>query len=154
MKNIQELKQRYIDAQERGHCVEKLYVEKTTEMQKALNAIHDRFAADNAALIQSVSDTSVETLKAENALREALVTNYEITGVKTFDNDLSVRVTETITYPTEPALNWAKTNAPFLVQEVLDKKGFDSIAKARFFDFVEIERKVSAVVSKHLSDVD
>ena len=150
MNNILALKRQYAIAQANSCFVEKLYIEKTAEMQKQINLVHDKFAADNAELIQNVSDTNVEMVKAENALREALIANYNETGVKTFDSDLSVRVTETVKYSTETALNWAKINAPFLVQEVLDKKGFDPIAKAQKFDFVEIECKVSSVISKRL----
>jgi len=104
----------------------------------------------NAELIESFRESAQANGEAEHELREALVAHYEKTGNKTFDKQLSVRVNTKLIYPTGKALDWCKANAPFLIKEELDVKNFEQVAKAQNFDFVEVEEKVSAVISKEL----
>ena len=120
------------------------------EYDAKLKTLRDEFEADNADLIDAFKRSKLTNEVAEDALREVLIANYVLTNDKTFDKDLSVRVTTCVKFPTQEALDWCKTNAPFLVKEVLDTKGFEPIAKSNAdkFDFVQIEEKVTAVFAK------
>lgn len=79
-----------------------------------------------------------------------MVKHYEDTGEKRYDSDLSVRIGQSFLYSADAAIFWAATNAPIMIKEVLDTKAFENYAKTADLKFVDIEEKVTAVISTKL----
>lgn len=91
-----------------------------------------------------IAGTNLEL--ADSELRRALIEWSRQTGEKTFDEHLSVRVTEKLEYTPEAATEWAKANAPFIL--VADKKQFEQIAKNQELGFVAKIKNYVSVLAK------
>jgi hypothetical protein len=147
---IHGLKQQYISAKSHRAEFQEPYdsVIKRREAEKA--DIDVKYAEQNAELFGEYDAARLNESAAENTLREALKAWHDETGEKTFDEDLSVRVNASLFYENSKAVEWAEKNAPFLIEKTVDKKQFEVIALAKDLDFVTVEKKVTAVVSKKL----
>lgn len=148
--SVTHLKQQYIDAKFHRAEFQEPYesVVKRCEAEKA--GIDAKYAEQNAELFGEYDAAKLNETMAENTLREALKSWHDETGEKTFDEDLSVRVNASLSYDSDRAVAWAEKNAPFLIEKTVDKKQFEIIALAKDLDFVTVEKKVTAVVSKKL----
>jgi hypothetical protein len=126
-----------------------------SEQRESLNAalvqLTDQFNAEHAELI-AVNDAALKTLMdAESALRDALVENYKATGEKTFDKDCGVMVTTKYEYDPAEAVTWAKTNAPVLVVEAVDKKAFEKMPMVSELPFVTTIETPTAKLAKEFT---
>lgn len=91
-----------------------------------------------------IAGTNLEL--ADSELRRALIEWSRQTGEKTFDEHLSIRVTEKLEYTPEAATEWAKQNAPFIL--VADRKQFEQIAKNQELSFVAKIKNYVSVLAK------
>lgn len=66
-------------------------------------------------------------------------------SVKKFESGVAIRVNKTLLYDPSKALEWAKEHGMCLA---LDKKEFESVAKATEIDFVAVEDKVTPTIPK------
>lgn len=125
--------------------------EKRESLNAAIEQLTDQFNAEHAELI-AVKDAAIKTLMdAESALRDALVENYKATGEKTFDKDCGVMVTTKYEYDPAEAVTWAKTNAPVLVVEAVDKKAFEKMPMVSELPFVTTIETPTAKLAKEFT---
>lgn len=125
---------------------------KRDALAEQIKALEEQFKAENAELLEATQELQDGMASAEKALREGLVKWHEETGLKTFDKDLSVRVNESLEYENSEAVEWAESEAKFLLLKTVDKKGFEMIAKDRRLPFVKFHKSITAVVAKNLGD--
>lgn len=126
-------------------------------LQDRIDELTAQFNAENAELLRLQEVTSEDVFAVERALRSAMEAAWlaEIEAAKAEGRKpskqlapgLSVRVTSRLVYAEEDALGWAKTNAPFLVRESVDKKQFETAIKSLSLPFVAVEEQVSTVIS-------
>lgn len=126
-------------------------------------AIDERYRAENHELFTDVESFTAQEAKTESELRAALVENFKATGEKTFDKQLSVRVTTKYQYDQGKAVEWCETNAPIAIKKVVDAKLFEPFAAQSTVDpvtkvetmalpFVTKVVAPSAVIAKDLSE--
>lgn len=121
-----------------------------------IDAIKAKYCNDNKELFTDFESWQDDAADMEVELRAALIANFNETGEKTFDSQLSVRVTEKVEITDDgKALAWAETNAPFLIEKSVNRKQFDPIAKSypEQLEFVTIAKTPTAVIAKDLSEV-
>ncbi len=141
MSNITELKEKLAVLRDNSQKWALAYKTEQEWLEARMNDLTGLWNSKNSELIKSYNEANAETAAVESELRAALIAHYEATGEKIFDKELSVRVTSTIKYAEDRALDWASANAPFLILHSIKKKQFEEIAKTEKFDFVEIEEK-------------
>jgi hypothetical protein len=129
--------------------------------QSGMDDVNKLIAETVATIEQRHADTISAYTEASDRLRtltEQLrieaIEQYAITGEKKIDDEVSVRVTVGLDYAQNDAVSWAKTNAPVMVVESVDKKLFDAFAKANELSFVTKTEKVSAVLAASVTRAD
>lgn len=123
-------------------------------LEVEIQAVRDRYNVENAGLLNSANVAGKNLEAAENALRNALIEWYEEHGEKTFDKELSVRVSTKFIYEEQKAVEWAEKNAPIMIVHTIDKKAFESLPATKTLDFVEEKETVTAVVAKTLTAIE
>lgn len=84
----------------------------------------------NARILADKRDTRIEYDMALEALRKAVLAEYEATGNKHPGAGTGIRVSQKVVIADErEAIKWATTNAPIMVKHSLDRKAFDAYAK-------------------------
>ena len=124
--------------------------EKQSEITAAIATLKAQFEADNDELYTDYKQAAENLDNADNELRSALIVWSQTTGEKTFDKQLSVRVTEKLEYKAEDATHWARNNAQYAL--TVDKKQFDQIAKNQNLNFVRKIPSYSAVIAADLTN--
>lgn len=147
---IERLKQLYIDAIANAQDIDARYNDRFADAQARIDAIHAEFNNANAELITLRNETHDTLADTEQDLRDGLVAWHESTGDKTFDSDLGVRVTKSLSYDVKDAVRWAEINAPVMVQKTIDKKAFESLPTVAELEFVTAQNKVVSTISKTL----
>ena len=147
---IERLKQLYIDAIANAQDIDARYNDRVADAQARIDAIHAEFNNANAELITLRNETHDTLADTEQDLRDGLVAWHESTGDKTFDSDLGVRVTKSLSYDVKDAVRWAEINAPVMVQKTIDKKAFESLPTVAELEFVTAQNKVVSTISKTL----
>jgi len=115
-------------------------------LEERINAIRDAFAEENAELLHSEKAFTESADAYEQELRSLAIQHFNLSGEKTLDENLSVRVQTKISYDEEKAVGWALLNAPILVRRTVDRKQFEEMAKRHRPDFVTFEDSVVAVI--------
>ena len=137
-----------------ARIVEKETAEKMEIVQADIsNNIKDiifEFEKRHANLYADYKQAAENLDNADNELRSALIVWSQTTGEKTFDKQLSVRVTERLCYDAEDATHWARNNAQYAL--TVDKKQFDQIAKNQNLTFVQKIPSYSAVIATDLTN--
>ena len=108
----------------------------------------------HADTLLAYTEASEKLRTLTEQLRTEAVEQYAITGEQKIDDEVSVRVTVGLDYAQNDAVSWAKTNAPVMVVESVDKKLFDAFAKANELPFVTRTEKVSAVLAASVTRAD
>ena len=116
------------------------------------DASHSAWLETNAVLMRDYADAIDETHKAEEALRESALGEYEATGDKKPFPGVGIRVIEKPIYVTEMALAWAHEHHQALS---LNTKEFEAIIKAMAVkpSFVAMEQQVTATIATDLAKV-
>lgn len=132
-------------------------------VEQEIAGLQEKFRNENAELILN-AQLAAQVVADRNAeLRKAIAAEYEVNRAevvaaggdpsmasKQLGYGLSVRVVEKLDYPMDRAVGWAKVNAPYMIRETVDAEIFVATMKALgagMPDFVEVERKVTPVVS-------
>ena len=108
----------------------------------------------HADTISGYTEASDRLRTLTEQLRIEAVEQYAITGEKKIDDEVSVRVTVGLEYDQVAAVEWAKQLAPVMVVESVDKKLFETFAKANELPFVTRTEKVSAVLAASVTRAD
>ena len=143
---IEELKTRLEKKRLAAEKVEARMAEAQKNLEEALDRITKDWEKLYADDIRDAEIAGTNLELADSELRRALIEWSRQTGEKTFDEHLSVRVTEKLEYTPEAATEWAKANAPFIL--VADKKQFEQIAKNQELGFVAKIKNYVSVLAK------
>ncbi len=117
------------------------------EAKARLQAAQDAFQAEHAALIAEVEGLSAAAQESESALRSLAVATYEATGEKHPAPGVGISLTTTLAYDDVQALAWAREQGAALL---LDRKGFEAIAKAMPLPFVTKHEIPKATLARDL----
>lgn len=110
---------------------------KYEELAAILSSQKREWEESVAELAGFVADAKSEMNAAENALRAAGLAHYEAyPESKKLPFGLGVRVTAALVYDADAAFAWAMEHKMALT---LDRKAFESIAKANPLEFVTVE---------------
>lgn len=143
---IEQLKEKYIDTKQAVADADALTAPITAELTAKIEQItneHKALHAETYGLLESAQSAFNE---ADTALRDAAKEHYEVSGEKSFDSNIGVRVTKKLEYPIDKAVEWAETNAPVMIQKTVDKKAFESLPTVADLEFVTVKESVSAVI--------
>lgn len=119
------------------------------DLAASIQTLTDTFKAKHAEEYSQAADYAEKLTKTEADLRAALVEYYELTKEKTFDENLSVKVTTTYDVDKEKAIEWAEKNMPVAIGKVVNTAAIDAIIalhKTHALDFVHETDKPSAVI--------
>ena len=108
---------------------------------------YNNWLADNDGLLKSVEEANALVSAEEATLRELTLRAYEETGNKTPADGVSVKIFKTLNYDPKEALDWAVKHTIALT---LDKKAFESTAKATPLDFVTTIEEPRAQIASDL----
>ena len=129
---------------------------KFTAMRDADQAFSDAYTLwedAHADLVVNKTDTRIEYNMALEALRKAVLAEYEATGAKHPGAGTGIRVSQKVVTDEPQALKWAETNAPVFVRRTLDRKAFDDYAKkhaAELGALVRIDEEVTPTIPSDL----
>ena len=147
MKTILELKENLAILRANAATWNEEYGAALGALNEQIRQITSDWETSNAELLKNRFEANQAATDAETELREAVIAHYVNTGKKTFDKDLSVRVTEKFVYSETDAFEWAKKHGLCLA---LDKKAFEKIASVQDLEFVARKGSASAVIAKNL----
>ena len=143
---IEELKARLEEKRFAAERAEVKMAKAQRNLEEALTRITKDWEKLYADDIRDAEIAGTNLELADSELRRALIEWSRQTGEKTFDEHLSIRVTEKLEYSPEAATEWAKANAPFIL--VADKKQFEQIAKNQELSFVAKIKNYVSVLAK------
>jgi len=107
----------------------------TSERKKLIQAVEESDDYKNLSASEKQLKAVVDELTAE--IKAAAVLGYQETGEKKYPYGLSIRSGgQEVDYEPEKVLEWAKTNAPYLIKHVLSL--FESTVKSAPDQFSEL----------------
>jgi hypothetical protein len=136
----------FIAAKEGMAQVEAIVRPLDTQLEAEIEQVKTAHYAKHSESYDLLNNASQNLTRAEETLRESLISYYRATGKKTFDEHLSVRVNSKLEYPEAKAVEWARENAPFMIVTTVDKKKFETTVSDLGLDFVTKAEKPSAVI--------
>lgn len=116
-----------------------------------LTALHESAEWKAAAAAEAEANAALET--ADKALRERALYTYTQTGNKSLPG-AKVRVSTVYVYDESKAIAWARSNAPALIVETVNKKGFEALVAATPDtrpEFVTVALKPTVAVDSDLT---
>ena len=139
-----------------------------TETLKQLQNAQRLIAEDKAALaeakaafdaeMQPLRDSLKNWQETEAAIKEALTADMlaytEAGNGKKHPSGIGLRVSKTMDYSAETALEWAKENSPAMLVTSLNKKSFEALAKTQELPFVEYGEKQTVTFPKAIKLVE
>jgi hypothetical protein len=123
---------------------------KVLGLRSELESKRAEFEQSNKLLIESLSSAELDEDLSSSSVRELAIQEYNSTGDKKLYGGVGIRVTETLSYDSAAAFDWALSHKLCLT---LDKKSFEKIAKSENISFVKKEDKVSATIPTDLGDL-
>ena len=105
---------------------------------------------EHADLLQEVNSAFAEVTTSETLLRELTIKAYQETGNKAPAPGVGIRELTKLEYDPKEALKWALHHEIALS---LDKKSFETFAKATPLDFVKVSTEPQATIAQDLSAV-
>ena len=123
--------------------------------QAAINSLREEIAKTELGQALAKQEVTLAALRSDATvldacIRSLAVEEYNKTGSKSPAPGIGIRVTKRLEYDEDVALEWARTNAPVLVVESLDKKGFEKLAPA---EIVTVEECPTATIAKELNGI-
>lgn len=148
------LKREMQAAQEDLSGIEELVKIKQAALKETMDRLYTEFQQANAELFANYETVRETARVTENALREAIVAEYERRGdqVRQIDAELglSVQVRKTYTIKNrERMIAWASGRPEFLApneKSILEVAKNEALVKAFGIDFVEVVEKPTAVI--------
>jgi len=122
---------------------EKAYYDEAIRELKVVWETHNKEILEEAA----VNRESLNT--AESLLRELTIEAYNLTGNKSPAPGVSVKIFQTLDYDSREALKWAMAHQIALS---LDKKSFETFAKATPLEFVTIGEESRVQIAQNLGN--
>lgn len=116
-------------------------------LASALKAKRAAFDADNADLIALLSAGQNDLLTEELRLRDMAVAEYKVTGDAKPCPGVQIKQETAIAYEPAAAFAWAQQTGMALA---LDKRAFESIAKAAVLPFVTVDKVPKATIATDL----
>ena len=110
----------------------------------------DEFEENNIELINKIYEINTQISLERGSITKCALLDYEATKNKQLLGGISIRRNEILTYKDTDALNWARTNMPIVIKEVIDIKTFEVFAKTRDLDFVNKEDKFTVCFPKEI----
>ena len=120
------------------------------ELQEVFSKRTEEFEEVNKMLIRSIQEKSDEFGNIKDDLKVEAIEEYESTLAKQLFGGIGIRVSRKVIYQEDEAMIWAEESMPIAVKKVLDKKQFESYAKANELDFVNKEDVISVTFPKVL----
>lgn len=117
------------------------------ESKQRLAEAQAAFQAEHAALITEVAQLQAAAAEAEATLRDLAIAAYQATGEKHPAPGVGVSLTTTLDYDDVQALAWAREQGAALL---LDRKGFEAIARALPLAFVTRSEVPKATLARDL----
>ena len=108
---------------------------------------YQKWVDDHSQLIANESDAKNYCQEAETKLRELTLEAYSQTGNKAPVPGVTVKIFQTLDYDPKEALKWALHHEIALS---LDKKSFETFAKATPLEFVSITEEPRAQIATQL----
>lgn len=121
---------------------------KLAQLTSAVRELQEKWAKDNAILIDSMKATALATGDAEAKLRELTISTYNTTGNKQPANGVGIRLVTKLDYDASVAFNWAKEHGLAIK---LDTVAFEKIAKVDPMPFVAVIQTPQATIATELS---
>ena len=110
-------------------------------------ASYNEWVAANTEIIDTETDTRTVCQELEAQLREATIIDYALTGNKSPEVGLGIRVKTCLAYEGKDAMEWAVEHKLALK---LDTSSFEKIAKTNNLPFVTITEEPSATIATEL----
>lgn len=126
--SIEVLKQDYIKAKSELEQVREALKPINTGLDDVLYDIKKQYLERYSAVYAEESEKARTFEEINNKLRDALIENFKVTGIKTYDENLGVTTSSKLEYEEDKAIEWCRKNAPVFIKEVLDRKGFEAMA--------------------------
>lgn len=115
-----------------------------SSLDAAIEDLKTEWSRSNSKLVGEFQEITELAAIKDRQLRDATINAYKANPTsKTVAAGLSVRINTSLNYDAAKALEWAKAHDLALA---LDKKAFETIAKAQAIDFVETVEIPTAVV--------
>jgi hypothetical protein len=115
-----------------------------SSLDAAIEDLKTEWSRRNSELVGEFQEITQLAAIKDKQLRDATIDAYKANPTsKTVAAGLSVRINTSLNYDAAKALEWAKAHDLALA---LDKKAFETIAKAQAIDFVETVEIPTAVV--------
>lgn len=102
---------------------------------------------ENAFLIDTCNAAATNMETAENTLREMTLAAYGVTGDKAPVPGVNIRLVTRLVYEDRAAVSWAQEHHMALQ---LDRKAFETIARAQPLPCVEYRQEVQATIATEL----
>lgn len=125
--------------------------EKARELKRQRDVLLEEWNKANQVLFDTLTQAGAEVAEAEAKLRELALQSYAETGEKTVAPGIGIRVMSRLDYDTKVAMEWAMEHSLALT---LDKKSFETFAKATPLEFVTISEEATATIATELVKVD
>lgn len=141
---IEQKRKEFVDAKNERTALNETAREILAELETKIEQVKTEHAQKHAEFLKTFQDAEEYLAITETALRDQLKEWHEASGEKTYDGNLSVRVTTKLEYDEKDATAWAKDNAPFIL--VADKKQFEKLPNVAELEFVEEKETVTTVI--------
>jgi len=123
--------------------------EKAREANCQRVAEYNKWLEANQSLFDNETATKLACNEAEGALREMAIEKYSETGDKAVAPGVAVKIFEVLDYEPKEAFKWAMAHQIALS---LDKKSFETLAKATPLEFVTIKEEPRAQIAQDLTN--
>lgn len=121
--------------------------EKSRLLSDKRKSMYDAFIAEHTGFFADVATAASEVGEAEDQLRELTLQAYAETGNKVPEVGVGIREVTKLTYDAKEAFKWALHHEIALT---LDKKSFETFAKATPLDFVTVSQEPQATIATDL----
>ena len=121
-----------------------------TETKASLAALRETFEADHQASITLEERLRDQVAAEDAAVREIAASHYRATKEKQPVPGVAIQIKTTLNYDDVKALDWARENGAALL---LDRKGFEAIAKAMPLPFVTKAETPAVSIARDLDAV-
>jgi len=104
---------------------------------------------------QKIKDLQNDLDELKNVISAEAEAEYRQTSEKKLLGGIGIRVGSRLEYDIKTAMEWARTHSPILIQEVLDSKAFEKLAKDHLdsdkgLDFVSVDETITVTFPKEI----
>lgn len=117
---------------------------------EAVSASRRQWEADNAELLQEAKEASELMAVIEKNVRSTAEIVYSETGDKKPLPGVEIKIFKILEYDAAAALEWALEHKLAVIPESLDRKAFESIARAQDIDCVRYKNEIKVAIASDL----